>query len=475
VWDSEYLEQALNTAGAALPLLTVLPGEDHGIDISAYEPVFDSFNATLDPGLPDVDGDHHPNNCDNCPSIPNTNQADSDQDGLGNACDTCPLDPDNDADGDGVCGDFDNCPTSNPSQADYDNDDVGDACDNCPGVVNPDQIDSDRDGQGDACETPAGPVIYGLKTQAAPPAESQLPTHLYVFDMNGTVLIDRMPVNIAGVNIEADGLSQSETLGLRAFRVEAAGSTLISINPDTAAATVLGPLLPGRRIRGACFDLNGNLLAIDSVNNDLIRVDPATGVVLCTPVALTLSAAAFDLSYMCDIAARANGTLHLSSYNDVSITRHFTLNPHTGALTLLTTSASRDPGIAFVDGAPPSTMFALETNGVDDLFTYNVAGPFTPVSLILNIIAQFNSGPGDLAAIVTQSGVPGCVTTPCTANIVNAGPSAGIVDADDLLEVIEGWGNCPSLPTLCPGDVNDDGIVSMNDLLAIILNWGPCQ
>lgn len=32
-----------------------------------------------------------------------------DGDGLGDVCDPCPLDPDNDADEDGICGDVDDC------------------------------------------------------------------------------------------------------------------------------------------------------------------------------------------------------------------------------------------------------------------------------------------------------------------------------------------------------------------------------
>jgi len=64
-----------------------------------------------------------------------------------------------DSDGDGVYDGGDNCPlVPNPDQADGDGDGVGDACDNCPEVYNPDQKDSDGDGVGDAC-TPVGGVI----------------------------------------------------------------------------------------------------------------------------------------------------------------------------------------------------------------------------------------------------------------------------------------------------------------------------
>jgi hypothetical protein len=68
----------------------------------------------------DVDGDEVGDTCDNCPDVPNPDQADSDGDGAGDACDNCPSEP-------------------NPDQADFDGDGVGDACDNCPELGNPGQ------------------------------------------------------------------------------------------------------------------------------------------------------------------------------------------------------------------------------------------------------------------------------------------------------------------------------------------------
>ena len=61
---------------------------------------------------PDSDGDGIPDRSDNCPAIANPDQADADEDGAGDACDSCPLDPLDDADGDGVCGDQDTCANS---------------------------------------------------------------------------------------------------------------------------------------------------------------------------------------------------------------------------------------------------------------------------------------------------------------------------------------------------------------------------
>jgi thrombospondin type 3 repeat protein len=58
-----------------------------------------------------------------------------------------------DFDGDGVIASRDNCPAvPNADQADGDGDGVGNVCDNCPSAANADQADADGDRIGDVCE-----------------------------------------------------------------------------------------------------------------------------------------------------------------------------------------------------------------------------------------------------------------------------------------------------------------------------------
>ena len=107
----------------------------------------------------DVDLDDVPDYIDNCPTVANPSQDNTDGDSQGNDCD-------DDDDNDGLLDTADNCSLiANPSQANYDGDSQGDVCDadddndsvldtadNCSLIVNPSQANNDGDSQGDACD-----------------------------------------------------------------------------------------------------------------------------------------------------------------------------------------------------------------------------------------------------------------------------------------------------------------------------------
>jgi len=112
------------------------------VDMGAYEVVtdcngngrYDGFDI-LEGTSVDCPPNGVPDECEDLLRDCNQNdiddlcETDADADGRIDDCDSCPNDPLNDIDGDNLCANFDNCPSDfNPDQADGDNDGIGDAC-----------------------------------------------------------------------------------------------------------------------------------------------------------------------------------------------------------------------------------------------------------------------------------------------------------------------------------------------------------
>jgi hypothetical protein len=124
----------------------------------------------------DADGDGVCDDDDNCPVVYNPDQADADHDGVGDACDGCPSDPNKVAPG--VCG----CGTPD---TDSDGDGTADCNDNCPADPNKTEpgacgcgvADTDSDGDGtpdcdDLCPNDPDKTEPGVCGCGAPDTDS---------------------------------------------------------------------------------------------------------------------------------------------------------------------------------------------------------------------------------------------------------------------------------------------------------------
>jgi hypothetical protein len=175
-------------------------------------------------GVNDADDDGIINSNDNCPSIPNASQVDTDGDGLGNSCDLdddndgmpdtyeqeVGLDPlsfdaDDDADSDGLTNLEEYELGSEPFNADSDSDGYSDSEDAFP-LDSTEWLDSDGDGVGDNSELPQRADVDGdFRADLVWRRRSNVVGWNFLWSMTGSDIKQSKPINVV----------QGEQWGLR--------------------------------------------------------------------------------------------------------------------------------------------------------------------------------------------------------------------------------------------------------------------
>ncbi len=250
--------------------------------------------------------------------------------------------------------------------------------------------------------TSAHATIFGIKTCAGDPIcpgnPSFPPSQLFSFQEDGSSFQDIGVVKLNNQSVDVDGLALSSRYGLMGFVLTGSNSQLVKINSNTAQATVVGSPLSSRKIRGAAFDSNGVLWAVDEQSDELLRINPQNGNIQGTPVKLQ-----YSIGTGTDIAIKQGGSFFISAGNNI-----YSLDINSGTMNLLFTDTHREPapvgwsehpfypGLAFPSDSSSFNLFAYEVNGYDDIYYFDQN--FSRHLLYSDIISSFNAGRGDLAS-----------------------------------------------------------------------------
>jgi hypothetical protein len=200
---------------------------------------------------PDWDGDGVANYQDNCDTVYNPAQTDTDADGIGDACDPSPATPAAaDADGDGFNNWVDSCPTIK-SIVDSDSDGISNGCDPAPSIV----------GDGHGYGSPAGGTgftdhdILREVSNTLPLASGSLgaASTTSFTDSNDNHIADSLetalgcadPVGSGIAPCDSDGDGTPDATDANALDANTNGGRLTKCGTDCAYITTGGTVPPG--------------------------------------------------------------------------------------------------------------------------------------------------------------------------------------------------------------------------------------
>jgi hypothetical protein len=258
-------------------------------------------DTSVNNGSTDSDDDTIIDTADNCPDAANTDQLDTDGNGIGDACDTAEDNavPDNssqipqpepiiDTDNDSIPDNVDNCPLiSNSDQINSDDDLQGNACDenddndmfadqtdNCPTIVNEDQTDTDGDLIGNSCDPDVdgdGAVSTEDCNDLDPSRIDASPEILNDYDDDCNDLVDELGANQADVTLIGDTFNGDVgySMAVGDFNLDGKNDLMISSPTGSGNAAgkvyiILGPL------DSVIFDLHtdADVIISDTVYGD---------------------------------------------------------------------------------------------------------------------------------------------------------------------------------------------------------------
>lgn len=300
----------------------------------------------------------------------------------------------------------------------------------------------------------SGRTIYGVKTAPGSPASA--PSYLFACREDGTSSQTVGLLRVGGALVEVDGLALDSADGLYGFELTASGSRLLSIDPTTGAAVRVGALLPGRAIRGACFDDRDLLRAVDVERGELLTVNVATGGIAASRV-LVLGGSPLAVDGACDIAFDADGGAWLSSGDDL-----FALDASTGVLTFATVLSNRKlAGLCrSIHAISVDHLFFAHAGMQVDAGWLRSAHGWEMRMLYHNLTPVISTGLADLAGRV----------------LPDPERCAGDADGDeavtfaDLNLILATWGMAVEPGTM--GDVTGDGLVNFADINLTLDVWG---
>lgn len=322
---------------------------------------------------------------------------------------------------------------------------------------------------------PAWAQVWGLKSRdPAGAGPDTTPTHLFWYEIGQSTVVDLGAVTDGASDLRLDGLATSSSGELFAYVLDGADSQLVTIDPLVLppVAVPVGPQLMNREIRGAVF-VGNQLFVIDEASGEMLEIDSVSGVPVLPAVQLRLSGAPFATSNVVDLAVTVSGELRLVT----QYYRVLSVNPTTGDLTLLYENSDTDSDDSICAGIPsfagatfsdavPDLMFGYDISCADDLFTFDTANGYLREKVVSHLLPTFNSGRGDLAAIVTPTEV-------------RRGDCVGdsVLDLQDVLRLAQlvqpgvvptpDWLDCSGSVDPDVLDVNDNEVLTLADLLLV--------